>query len=378
MERRTFIKSGALALATSLIANNSQAAKATPQRQRTLVLVELRGGNDGLNTLIPFTDPLYYQLRPNLAIPKQSAIPITESLALHPAMKALMRYWQHKEIAWLQGVGYPNNNRSHFRSIDIWNTASHYNQTSDTGWIARLLGSQYDISGVAINSDLGPLVGQLANGIKINDINAFIRNSHNIHNPHTKTESQALAHLLNTEQMVVKSINTLKDQVDKAPRQTQNFPNHQFGKELSSIARLINSGVNIPSYKISLSNFDTHAVQSSQHARLLKILADSLHAFALCMKRNGHWDDVIVMTYSEFGRQIAENNSHGTDHGDASTHLIMGGKVKGGIYGANPNLGQLHQNALPYGIDFRSIYGTIASRWWQQENPWNKPLVPFV
>ena len=108
------------------------------------------------------------------------------------------------------------------------------------------------------------------------------------------------------------------------------------------------------------------------------MLADSLHSFAQNMKRNGHWDDVLVMTYSEFGRQVAENGSHGTDHGEASAHLVMGGKVRGGIYGRNPDLQRLSNNALRHSVDFRSVYGTVASRWWGLRNPWNRPLIPFV
>jgi uncharacterized protein (DUF1501 family) len=119
-------------------------------------------------------------------------------------------------------------------------------------------------------------------------------------------------------------------------------------------------------------------MQTHQHTRLLKILADSLHAFAQNMKRNGNWNEVLLMTYSEFGRQVAENGSYGTDHGEASAHLIMGGKVRGGVYGRNPDLKSLNKNALRHNVDFRSVYGTVASRWWGLRNPWNRPLIPFV
>ena len=384
MKRRTFIKLGSLGslpLATGLFAESAQASQGrntSASKKRTVVLVELRGGNDGLNTLIPFTDPLYYKLRPSIAIPRKSMLPISNSLAMHPSLRSLQPYWQRKEMAWLQGVGYPRSNRSHFRSIDIWDTASNYNQKIDEGWVTNLLGSNHDITGLAFNTDLGPLSGNKASSLKINDINAFVRSNQPMKASTSNTSNHSLSHLLKTERIVAESTKTLKSHLLKAHDVARSFPRHSFGREFASVARLINSGIDIPSYKITLSSFDSHAMQTHQHSRLLKMLADSLHAFAQNMKRNGHWDNVLVMTYSEFGRQVAENSSRGTDHGEASAHLVMGGKVRGGVYGRNPDLRRLSNNALRHSVDFRSVYGTVASRWWGLRNPWNRPLIPFV
>ena len=383
MKRRTFVKLGSLGSLPlmGLLSTGAQAARGRNTsviRKRTVVLVELLGGNDGLNTLIPFTDPLYYKLRPTIAIPRQSMLPISNSLAMHPSLRPLESYWQRKEMAWIQGVGYPRSNRSHFRAKDIWDSASNYNQTIDQGWVANLLGANHTISGIAVNSDLGPLSGSRANSLKINDIDAFVRSNHNLQTRSANTSNNSLAHLLKTERVVAESTEILKEHLHKAHDPSTSFPKHTFGKELASIARLINSGIDIPVYKISLSNFDMHAMQTHQHTRLLKILADSLHAFAQNMKRNGNWNEVLVMTYSEFGRQVAENGSYGTDHGEASAHLIMGGKVRGGVYGRNPDLKRLSKNALRHSVDFRSVYGTVASNWWGLRNPWNRPLMPFV
>ncbi len=384
MKRRTFIKVGSLG-ALPLAGLSSQNALATQKKsasivtkKRVVVLVELLGGNDGLNTLIPFTDPLYYKLRPTIAISRKSMLPINKSLAMHPSLRPLQSYWQHKEMAWIQGVGYPRGNRSHFRAKDIWDSASNYNQKIDQGWVANLLGTHHDISGIAVNSDLGPLAGSRANSLKINDIDAFVRSNKHLQTHTANTSNNSLAHLLKTERVVAESTATLKTHLHKVADPKRSFPRHSFGQELASVARLINSGIDIPVYKITLSNFDTHAMQTHQHTRLLKILADSLHAFAQNMKRNRQWDNVLVMTYSEFGRQIAENGSYGTDHGEASAHLVMGGKVRGGIYGRNPDLKHLNENALRHSVDFRSVYGTVAARWWELRNPWNRPLVPFV
>lgn len=381
MKRRTFLKLGSLSLATGLLSSKAQALSLKSKNRlnkRIVVLVELRGGNDGLNTLIPYADPLYYKLRPNIAIPKNTLLPITDSLAMHPSLHALQLLWEQKEMAWVQGVGYSHANRSHFRSIDIWDSASDYNQQIDQGWVANLLGSRHDISGIALNSDLGPLFGYQANSLKINDINSFVRGTQNMRIHTSEKKNGSLAHVLKTERDVIDASGILKQYLSKAYDPSSHFPRHSFGRELASIARLINSDIDIPVYKISLSNFDTHAKQVDQHAKLLKVLADSLYAFAQNMKQNNKWNDVLVMTYSEFGRQVAENGSYGTDHGEASSHFVLGGKVKGGIYGKNPNLGQLRRNAMHYSIDFRSMYGTVASQWWKTNDPWNRPLIPFI
>lgn len=384
MKRRTFIKYGALGslpLTAGSFVGNAQAAQknnGSINQHKVVILVELLGGNDGLNTLIPFTDPLYYKLRPTLAIPRKSMLPITNSLAMHPSLRPLQRYWQRNEMAWIQGVGYPHSNRSHFRAKDIWDSASNYNQTIDQGWVANLLGSHHAISGIAVNTDLGPLLGQQTNSLKINDISAFVRSAQHLKARSSNTRNNSLTHLLKTERVVAESTAALKASLQKAHDPSASFPRHAFAKELASIARLINSGIDIPVYKITLRNFDTHAMQAHTHKALLNILADSLHAFAQNMKRNGQWDNVLLMTYSEFGRQVAENGSRGTDHGEASAHLVMGGNVRGGIYGRQPDLTHLTHNALRHSIDFRSVYGTIASRCWGLRNPWNRPLIPFV
>ncbi|MCK5903578.1 MAG: DUF1501 domain-containing protein [Cocleimonas sp.] len=383
MKRRRFIKYSALGsvaagLLSKGIAHAAPRRKVTAQKKRILVLVELQGGNDGLNTLIPFRDPLYYHLRPTLAIPKQSTLPISDSLAFHPSLRSLQRYWQANQIACLQGVGYPRSNRSHFRSIDIWNTASNYNQNIKEGWISNLLGVHHDIAGLVVNSQLGPLAGYQSSSIRINDIETLINSNQPMQARSTNTRNNSLAHLLKTERVIAESTEYLKKHLRKAKDESHRFPRHEFGREFASIARLINSGIDIPSYKLTLSSFDTHTLQARPHADLLKLLADSFHAFAQTMQRHQRWNDVLVMTYSEFGRQVAENGNQGTDHGEASVQFVMGGKVKGGIYGKNPDLNQLNKNALPHRIDFRSVYGTVASRWWGLRNPWNRPLIPFI
>lgn len=382
MNRRKFIKLGALGTSlpfgVGVLSQQAQAEvlqnKLLAQAKKIVVLVELRGGNDSLNTLIP-----YYKLRPTLAIPRSGMLPITNTLAMHPAMRPLLPYWYDQDMTWVQGIGYAQGNRSHFRSIDIWDTASNYNQHSKEGWVASLWGNHQAISGLAINTLLGPLAGKYANTIKINDVNGFIHSDQYMRTLSANTSNNSLEHLIKTESLVAKSASLLGQYVTDTPDEKHLFPKTALGRELASVARLINSGIGIPSYKVSLSSFDTHSNQIYQHDKLLTELANNLHAFAQNMKRHGQWDNVILMTYSEFGRQIAENGSQGTDHGEAGAHLMLGGKVKGKrIIGRNPDLKNLYDNAIPHTINIRSVYGTVASRWWGLHNPWRQPLLPFV
>lgn len=378
MNRRNFIKLsalGALPLSTGLLSQQTQAA---PQQKRILILVELQGGNDSLNTLIPYQDPMYYHLRPTLAVNKGQGLPITPSLAMHPAMRPLMPYWHHtQDMAWIQGVGYPRSNRSHFRSIKLWDSA--LNRRGDEGWLTHLLNTRHDISGVSFNTSLGPLAGSYTNGMRIDDINGFIRNNQYMQNTHTQRNNNAMGHLRNIESKIIRSSTTISKHIQHAPDETAHFPNSTFGKDMASIARLINSGVGIPSYKVTLSGFDTHKKQNSSHGTLLADLANTLHHFARNMQHHGHWNNVMVMTYSEFGRQATENGDRGTDHGEASAHLVMGGQVRGGrVFGANPDLRNLHNRAPQHTLDIRSVYSTIASKWWGLRSPWNYPIIPFV
>lgn len=378
MNRRDFMKLsalGALPLSTGLL---SQQAHAVPRNKRILILVELQGGNDSLNTLIPFKDPEYYRLRPTLA--EKNGLPITPSLAMHPAMRPLLPYWHHtKDMAWIQGIGYPRSKRSHFGSIKLMDSA--LNRHGNEGWLTHLLNKQHQISGVSFNTTLGPLAGSNTNGIRVDDINGFIRNNQYMKNTQLRTNSNAMGRLENTERKIIQSSRTIGKHVQHTPDQSRSFPNSKFGKEMASVARLINSGVGIPSYKVTLSGFDTHKRQNSSHGTLLADLANTLHHFAHNMKQNGQWNNVMVMTYSEFGRQVKENGNQGTDHGEASAHLVMGGRVRGArIFGANPNLSRnhLHKNAVRHTLDIRSVYSTVASRWWGVRSPWRHPIIPFV
>ena len=366
MNRRTllkFITLNSLTLPFSLQATNTMLPK-----HKRLILIELKGGNDGLNTVIPYNDPLYYKLRPTIAIEKNTVLPLNEKVGLHPSMQGMKEIFDKNELAIIQGVGYPNPNRSHFRSIEIWDTASDSQEYLDQGWLDSISLPQTElIKGVVLGGEYGPLVGISKGIIKINNIKRFLQQSRQIRGRISMTnDNDALLHLLKTEAEISKSANVLKKSLSDKKELPFTFKKSKFGKQMSIATELINSKTAIPFYKISLSSFDTHNNQPKKHARLLKELSEGIATMRKNLIVSAEWENTVIMTYSEFGRRAAENASKGTDHGTAAPHFITGGKVVGGIYGDHPSLSLLDKNGdLNHTTDFRSIYKSIADEWFK-------------
>ncbi|TXH68312.1 MAG: DUF1501 domain-containing protein [Thiothrix sp.] len=381
MHRREFLKILGLTPFLSLLASSNSFANAMP---RIVVLVELKGGNDSLNTLIPYQDPAYYQLRPQLAIPKQHVLNLGEGMGMHPAMQALLPVWNNKEMAWIQGIGVPRQEqaRSHFTSIHHWETGS-LDPNLDQGWLGQVFPhASPSLQGVAIGNELGPLLADHFNAINLHSPEEFVQYVDKLRTNKLRTSvdqsNPMLAHIFEMQQKLFQA----SEQIDRQlqPNQTikQQFPAGEFGDGLSSIARMIISDFQIPIYKLSLGNFDTHVSQSALHQRLLHELSTGLAAFRKVLYQQHKWENVVVLTYSEFGRRASENQSMGTDHGSAAAHFAIGGSVKGGFYGQHPNLIALHAGDIQYHVDFRSVYATLATRWWQQSSPWDMPDIPFI
>jgi len=339
---------------------------------RHLILIELKGGNDGLNTLVPYNDPLYYQLRPQIAIPKALLLPLNQSLALHPSMKEMKEIYTKKELAIVQGVGYPNPNRSHFRSIEIWDTASNSDEYLDKGWLESLSpNEQTELQAIILGGEYGPLSGAERGVIKINNIQGFLNRSKRIHAQIYMTgDNSALTHILKTEAEIRQSADIISHYFDKKEDLEFPFEKNAFGRQLSMATQLIQSDIDTPIFKLSLGSFDTHINQAPKHARLLSQLSRGIGTMRKNLIKNRKWEQTLIMTYSEFGRRVAENASHGTDHGTAAPHFIVGGNVKGGLYGKEPSLDTLDKNGdLIYTTDFRSLYQTVASRWLGTTSP---------
>jgi uncharacterized protein (DUF1501 family) len=373
MDRRHFLLSaGALGSLSLMAPPFAPAVAASPLLgNRILLLVELHGGNDGLNTVIPYSDPLYAELRPKLAIGRDKVLQLDERLGLHPAMSPLMGLWKDGQMAVALGVGYPTPNLSHFRAIEIWNTASQPTEILDEGWVARVfreagVGTGFTADGVIFGSrsEPGPLYGPKMRVLEIDKPKNFVKRAKRMVQVAEVPTNPALAHIVavqnDLKSVVGKFIAHDFDSTD--PGAT--FPRNRFGRQMEAAAKLIVSGVEVPVLKVAHGGFDTHRRQAGPHRRLLEQLAGGLEAFAAAMKKNGVWDRVLVMTYAEFGRRAPENASLGTDHGTAAPHFILGGRVRGGLYGEQPPLNDLTRGNLHHRLHFRSLIATATREWW--------------
>lgn len=363
MDRRAFLQWSA---SMPLLAWCLPAA-ALPSRRRLLVLVELKGGNDGLNTVVPLGDPAYARLRPRLAMARESLLPVSEAAGLHPSLDKLLPLWSSGELAIVQGVGYPDPNLSHFRSIEIWDTASGSHDYLEEGWLARAFArnpspAAYAADGVVVGaSDLGPLAGTGARAIALTSPEDFLRSARLAHAAERPSKNPALAHILKVERDIARSAERLEPGQDLKTV----FPPGPFGAALRTAARLAANPQGVSVIRVTLTGFDTHANQQGVHAQLLRQLGDGLSALRAALVETGRWPDTLVATYSEFGRRPRENQSGGTDHGTAAVHFVTGGAVKGGLYGEMPRLDRLDgQGNLGFTVDFRRYYATLLEGAW--------------
>ncbi len=313
-------------------------------RGNLLILVELKGGNDGLNTVIPFADPVYYQLRPAIGVKREQSIQLDERTALHPALQPLMPLWRSGELAIVQGLGYPQFNLSHFRATEIWETASGADRYLHDGWLARAFAQRRTMSGAVLDGFVigSPERGPLANG------------------------SRAVAMAMSAPSGWVDG------------RFKTAFPSDAFGASIQTAMQMLaaradadarvstgNPVAAIPAIRLTLNGFDTHRNQSDRHAAMLAQLAQGCASLRAALLELGRWHDTLVVTYSEFGRRARENDDAGTDHGSSAPHFVMGGRVRGGLYGAAPALSRLDGNGnLPMAVDFRQLYSTVLDSWW--------------
>jgi uncharacterized protein (DUF1501 family) len=337
---------------------------------KLLVLVELKGGNDGLNTLVPYTDRVYYSLRPKLAIARDAVVQISDRAGLHPSLAPLKPLWDDKSLAVLQGVGYPDPNLSHFRSIEIWDTASKSSEYLQDGWLTRTFAASptpagFAADGVIIGSnDMGPLAGGGTRAIALADTAQFLRRARLVHAEQARG-NKALLHVLKTESDIVQAA----ERLDGGHEFATVFPATPFGNAVKTASRVVANRAGIAAVRITLNGFDTHVAQAATQARLLTDLAQGLVALRSALVEIERWDSTLALTYAEFGRRPQENLSAGTDHGTANVHFATGGRVRGGLYGEAPNLGALTANAnVAHAIDFRSVYATALDNWWNVDS----------
>lgn len=389
LTRREFIRQSAggglgflafSGFAPAFLTQSAYAQNPGPERDRPiLVMIQLGGGNDGLNTLIPFTDDNYFRLRPNLSI-RDTIHAVDDHLALHPALGQFRKLLDQGNLSIIQNVGYPNPSRSHFRSTEIWETASDSDEYGTTGWLGRYLDNncsgtpeQADPSAIHIG-DIIPqsyLTDKPASIFGMRSSGSFNRRKSSsdiayetlLNEPHIEGSpsylQQTMMNTLVTERRVESHLANYKTQVQ--------YPSSKLGQSLKRIAALIHADMETRVYYVSQTGYDTHAGQLDKHAELLGDLANSMAAFQRDLKANKRDDQVLTMTFSEFGRRAAENGSAGTDHGTAAPLFVMGRDVKGGILGQRPDLNLDPKADLQYTTDFRGIYNTVLDQWLQAD-----------
>lgn len=364
MNRRQFLHGALLGASVPLIGLNRQAmaAEFTPHKRR-LVLVELAGANDGLNTLAPYSNDDYHRLRPTIGLAKNDIIALSEALGIHSSLQPLMALWERGELAWLQGLGYPKANRSHFKSIAIWETAGDGKHSrSSQGWMTHAIEHQlartvHDPHGISLAGSMSIFASESGRWLTARSSKDLLQKAPPSGTPGAHTHA-TLALLQQRLQSLDNTLTAVARKLDPArfSHQIPAFKGGAFGEQLRQVALLIRAGLDTPVYRVQLGGFDTHQGQQARHKKLLTVLAESLSNFSDTLRDLAEWDNTIVMTYSEFGRRANENKSRGTDHGTAAPHMLLGGAIAGGLYGEQPDLADLPNGDPRFTMDYRALY----------------------
>jgi hypothetical protein len=386
-----------------------------------LVLLQLAGGNDGLNTLVPFGDDTYYKARPRIALPKKDILSISDYVGLHPKLTGLHTLYGEGNLGMIQGVGYPNPNRSHFRSTEIWQTACDSEKNESEGWLGRYFdncckGADPSTVGIAVagqtpqafaspnpkgiafsNPQQFRYMSEAANDPAAADKLMREMNQPGGAEPSSLTENAGgsigmLSGPADNDGSTVEFLQRTalgaqmsSDKILEITRKTKssvNYPTSQLGNSLNLVSRLIAGGLPTRVYYVSQGGFDTHANQLPAHERLMTDMNAAISAFVADLKAQGNFNRVLMLSFSEFGRRVSENASGGTDHGAAAPLFVLGGAVKPGLYGKYPSLTDLHDGDLKFNTDFRSVYATALENWLGTPSEMvlgkKYPLLPFI
>ena len=375
MDRRQFIINSSLASGWFLLPGFLKPLEKLGQNstQKNLVVIQFSGGNDWLNTIVPFKNDLYYKNRKHIGLTKDKVTLLDKDLAINNKMLPLKEFFDSGEFAIVNSVGYPNPDRSHFRSMDIWQTGSSSSEVLQTGWLGRYLDNNCKNSYDAIEVDNYlslALKGKNINGLAIKNVNELYKeiktpyfndlvNASNLKELNEDNQGYLYKTLIETHS----SVNYVYEN-NKIFTNTASYPDTEISKQLKNIANFINSGLTTKVYYVNLTGFDTHVGQVDKQNKLLATYAEAMNAFIKNLKALNKWDDTLVFTFSEFGRRVEENASAGTDHGTAGNVFLFGKNLKKkGIINQAPNLENLDNGDLKYSVDFRSIYKNILENW---------------
>lgn len=378
IQRKKFIQIGSLATASLMVPKFLKAFE-QPARvmagNKVVVVLQLSGGNDGLNTVIPYRNDLYYKARPRLGILRDKALHLTDETGLHPALTAFKELYDDGSLSILNNVGYPNPDRSHFRSMDIWHTASQSNEYWTQGWVGRYLDAQCKgcdkpTQAIELDDVLSlALKGENIKGIAVKDPRRLYGTANEkffrevLKNHTDEAGEQPVDYLYKTMAETLSSADYIFQQSRLHPSNAE-YPKTDLGNSLKTIASLIYSEINTKVYYVSLGSFDTHINQEGQQQRLFTEMNEAVKAFVKDLKEQHRFEDVLLFTFSEFGRRVEQNASGGTDHGTANNmFLISGGLKQKGILNPMPDLANLNEGDLKYNVDFKNVYATILNKW---------------
>ncbi|MCW3462892.1 DUF1501 domain-containing protein [Chitinophaga nivalis] len=380
LNRRRFLQVGSLAATSVMLPRFLKAMEKealVPPGNKVLVVIQLSGGNDGLNTVIPYRNDIYYRSRPSLGIEREAALSLNDELGIHPALKGLKGLYDEGALGILNNVGYPNPDRSHFRAMDIWHTASEASEYRSDGWIGRYLDAQCrgcdkPTQALEIDDTLSlALKGVHTNGLAMTDPARLFSTSNDRyfndllqqHATAGSATDHAADYLYKVMGDTMASAAYIRQQYKVRPSGAS-YPNTDLGKHLRIIASLIASDINTKVYYVSHGSFDTHTNQQDQQQRLFQQLGDAMTVFTDDLKQQQRFEDVLIMTFSEFGRRVSQNASGGTDHGTANNVFLMGGGLKKpGLINEGPDLSDLREGDLQYKVDFKSVYATVLNKW---------------
>ncbi|RYY85843.1 MAG: DUF1501 domain-containing protein [Chitinophagaceae bacterium] len=376
IQRRTFLQTTGLATASLFVPKflkAFEAPRAVPPGNKVLVVLQLTGGNDGLNTVIPVRNDLYYKARPTLAFAREKTLVLRDDVALHPSLTAFADAYHDGSIGILNSVGYPNPDRSHFRSMDIWQSASDSHEYRNTGWIGRYLDAQHDKAmpsqALEIDDTLSlAMKGTQINGMAMRDPSLlfglanekFFRDASGQHTDHHHEQAEYLYKTMAATLSGADHIAQKAGQRKNAPT----YPRSGMGKAFATLSSLILSDLDTKVYYVSHAGYDTHINQEMYHERALKEVNDAVGVFLKDLKDNHRHDDVLLVVFSEFGRRVGENASKGTDHGCANNMFFFGGGLKQkGLLNELPDLADLDQGDIRHKVDFRQVYATLLQKW---------------
>ena len=392
--RRHFLSAlGSMAGGTVMVGNLPVRAAGAPSllsmlsqmdSERILVLVQLEGGNDGLNTLVPVNNDIYYRMRPQISVPAPSTHYLNDELGFHPQMEALTPLWNEGDMHIIQGVGYPEQDLSHFRSTDIWLTASDTREYLNTGWVGRSSAVFRDQIGALPEYPLAVQLGwgsplllkgdSRSGGMSITNPDLFRRLAESGRFYDEKAVADApFGKEIEFMRTVANDSFRYAEAIQQASEKGQNqvaYPDdNEFAQNLSIVAQLISGNLGARIYHVVLQGFDTHADQADWHGTLLRYFSEGVAAFQQDMEKSGRQEDVLVMTFSEFGRRVEQNGSFGTDHGSAAPLFLFGKGIEGGMTGQMPDLAAVDEDGnLPFQYNFRQVYATMLTEWFGFSN----------